>query len=75
MPSFIDLIENQEVVKKLKDSGYGELVETLLTSSKVWTKKGRLNKSGACREMGWKAKQLEDALEDCRSLLRREFAD
>jgi hypothetical protein len=73
MASLIEQLERQELIQKLVDSGHGELVETLLTSNKVWTKKGRLNKSGACREMGWKAKQLEDALEEFREALSNEF--
>jgi hypothetical protein len=73
--SLIEILERQELVQKLRDAGYGDLVETLLTNNKVYTKKGRLNKSGACRAMGWKTKQLEDALAACRDILRNEFAD
>jgi hypothetical protein len=75
MVSLIELLERQELIQKLVDSGHKNLVETLLTNNKVYTKKGRLNKSGACRAMGWKAKQLEDALEQCREILSNEFSE
>lgn len=68
--NLLESIERQELIQKLIDSGHGELVEALLSNeSKVYTKKGRLNKSGACRVLDWKTKQLEDALEECRELL------
>lgn len=76
MPNFVDLLERQELVQKLVESGYAELVEALLyndgadsSDAKVYTKKGRLNKSGACRVLGWKTKTLEDALAECRKIL------
>ena len=72
----IEILERQEIIKKLSDQGYGELVEGLLSNeNKVYTKKGRLNKSGACRVLGWKGKQLEDALKECREILRHEFPE
>ena len=74
--SVVDLIEQQELIQKLKDCGYTDLVESLLSNeNKVYTKKGRLNKSGACRVMGVKSKQLEDCLKECREILKREFPD
>jgi len=74
--SLTDLLERQELIEKLKDNGFGKLVEVLLENdNKVYTKKGRLNKSGACRVLGWKTKQLEDALEACREILAEEFTD
>lgn len=64
-----EVLEQQEVIQKLIDKGYGELIDALLMNeSKVYTKKGRLNKSGACRVLGWKTKQLEDAIEECRNI-------
>jgi hypothetical protein len=63
-------IEERELIQKLIDNGHGDLVETLLTcESEVYTKKGRLNKSGACRALEWKAKQLDDELAECKKLL------
>lgn len=65
-------IETQELIQKLIDNGYGELVETLLYENQVWTKKGRLNKSGTCRTLDWKIKQFEDALKDCQNILGKD---
>lgn len=75
MASPIDILEREELVEKLKQAGHEELIEQLLSNNKVYTKKGRLNKSGACRAMGWKTKQLEDALAACRDVLSKEFND
>jgi hypothetical protein len=64
-----EVLEQQELIQKLIDNGFGELIDALLMNeSKVYTKKGRLNKSGACRVLGWKTKQLEDAIEECRNI-------
>ena len=53
-------IERQELINKLIDNGYEDIVKALLDDEKkVYTKKGRLNKSGACRKLKLKAKQLE----------------
>lgn len=74
MPKVVENLERQEQIQKLIDSGYGSLVEALLyNETKVYTKKGRLNKSGACRVLGWKTKQLEDALGECRKILGMDF--
>jgi hypothetical protein len=40
-----------------------------MRESEVYTKKGRLNKSGACRILGWKPKELEEALDSCKDIL------
>ncbi len=72
----IEELETQELIKKLVEKGYGELVEALLLNEgKVYTKKGRLNKSGACRVLGWKTKQLEDALKECKEILKLDFPE
>ncbi len=74
-PSLLEILEREELIQKLVERGYGDLVNALLMNeNKVYTKKGRLNKSGACRVLGWKTKQLEDALEECRQILREELA-
>ena len=66
----IESIERQELIQKLIDNGFSDLVDAfLLNETKVYTKKARLNKSGACRVLGWKTKQLEDALRRCRELI------
>jgi len=69
-------LETEEMIQKLIDHGYGELVECLLGSENVvYTKKGRLNKSSTCREMGWKNKQLEDALRGMQECLKDEYEE
>jgi len=73
--NIFDQIENQELIQKLIDHGYGELVDAfLLNDNKVYTKKGRLNKSGACRVMKCKPKDLEDAILACQALLKKELS-
>lgn len=70
----LDMLEIQEVIDKLVAHGYGEIVDCLLTNeNKVYTKKGRLNKSSTCRQLGFKSKELEDKIESMRSLLEKEF--
>ena len=72
----LDIIEIQELVDKLRKNGHGELVDCLLDNENlVYTKKGRLNKSSACRELGWKNKQLEDALLEMRELLEEDLPE
>lgn len=69
-----DQLENQELIQKLIDSGHGILVDAfLLNDGKVYTKKGRLNKSGACRVLKCKPKELEDSLKACQELLKKEM--
>ena len=64
-----DELERQEIIQILIDKGYGEIIDALLMNeSRVYTKKGRMNKSGACRVLGWKTKQLEDIIEECKNL-------
>lgn len=70
----VHAIEMQEIIEKLRKNGYGELVECLLDNDNdCYTKRGRLNKSATIRKLGWKSKQLEDALEGMRELLNCEF--
>ena len=72
--NLFDNIENQELIQKLIYSGYSRLVDAfLLNDTKVYTKKGRLNKSGACRVMKCKPKELEDAIIACQELLKKEL--
>jgi len=67
----IEQIEKQELLQKLIDKGFGKLIDALLSNEKeVYTKKGRLNKSGACRVLGWKPKELDEALAQCREVLK-----
>jgi hypothetical protein len=72
--SGIEHLERQELIKKLVENGYGEIVQALLEDEKkVYTKKGRLNKSGACRRLNLKSKQLEDKLAEMRELLKKDM--
>jgi hypothetical protein len=67
-------IEHQELINKLIENGYGDIVNALLEDGKkIYTKKGRLNKSGACRKLKIKSKQLEDKLDEMRELLKRDM--
>lgn len=69
--NFIDVLEKQEILEILENSGLGTQIDALLLNeSKVYTKKGRLNKSGACRVLGIKPKQLEEFLARCRTIIR-----
>lgn len=72
--SLLDILERQELIQKLIDKGHGELIEIfLMNENKVYTKKGRLNKSGACRALGCKPKDLQKKLDACREILKNEF--
>jgi hypothetical protein len=74
MSNNIEYLERQELIKKLIENGYGDIVNALLDDEKkVYTKKGRLNKSGACRRLKLKAKQLEDKLAEMRDLLKEDM--
>jgi hypothetical protein len=74
MSNAIEQIEKQELIQKLIDKGYAPLIDALLGNEKdVYTKKGRLNKSGACRVLGWKPKDLEQALESCKEILKNDL--
>ena len=72
----VEILERQELIQKLIDRGFQPLVDALLLNGhKVYTKKGRLNKSGACRVLGWKSKELEEALNACRDILQIDFEE
>jgi len=69
-----EYLERQELINKLISNGYGEIVNALLEDEKkVYTKKGRLNKSGACRKLNLKSKQLEDKLAEMREILKKDI--
>jgi hypothetical protein len=68
--NFIEEIEKQELIKKLETNGLAKQIEALLMhEGKAYTKKGRLNKSGACRLLGIKPKELDDFLKKCRDIV------
>jgi hypothetical protein len=72
----IDLIENEEIVNKLKNSGLEDFINIMLENEKaIYTKKGRLNKSSACRSLDIKPKALEEYLQKCRDILKNEFKE
>ena len=69
--NFVEILERQELLDILEKSGLGKHIEALLMNeTKVYTKKGRLNKSGACRVLGLKPKQLEEFLSKCRHIIK-----
>jgi hypothetical protein len=72
----VEMLERQELIQKLIDHGHGPLVDAMLSNEgKVYTRKGRLNKSAACRALGWRSARLEKALAECRDILAPEFDD
>lgn len=72
--NFIDVLEKQELIQKLIDNGFGELVDTLLLNeNKAYTKKGRINKSGVCRLLNCKPKEFEELLNKCKEILEKEI--
>lgn len=69
--NFVDTIEKQELIQKLIDRGFGNLVDMLLLNeNKAYTKKGRINKSGVCRLLNCKPKEFEELLEKCKEILK-----
>lgn len=71
----IEILETQELIQKLIDKGYGDLIDCLLDNEQTcYTKRSRLNKSATSREMqkkdpSWKPKKLDDALLEMREIL------
>ncbi len=67
---FLEGIESNELLNILENSYLKEKINLLLSNENlVYTKKGRLNKSGACRILDMKNKELETFLEECRKVL------
>ncbi len=67
---FLEGIENTELLQILESSYLKEKIGLLLSNENlVYTKKGRLNKSGACRILNMKTKELETFLVECRKVL------
>lgn len=67
---FVEILERQEILQKIEEAGYKQIIETLLLNeNKVYTKKGRLNKSGACRILKCKPKDLDDLLKKFREII------
>jgi hypothetical protein len=73
--NFFAVLENQELIQKLIDNGHGETVDCFLSNEgKIYTKKGRLNKSAACRELKKKNKDLDESFRKMRELLKDDLA-
>ena len=66
---FVKEIETKELIEKLRQRYPGFVEAFLAHENKVYTKKGRLNKSGACRVLDAKPKQLDDIIADCQKML------
>ena len=76
MSDFVDDIERRELIQKIIKAGYGDIVDAfLLNDAKCYTKKGRLNKSGACRVLDFKPKQLDDKFAMIKKLLEKDVCD
>lgn len=74
MSDFIHELEIKEAMEKLARHGFGQTADAfLLNQTQCYTKKGRLNKSGACRALDCKPKQLDDQMEEMRALLENDF--
>jgi hypothetical protein len=69
-----DIFEQADLLKKLEAHGLGEFVALMLSDERqVYTKSGRLNKSGACRVLGLKVADLNKLLEQCREILAEDI--
>jgi hypothetical protein len=73
MSKLIEQLEMQELIDKLMKNGYEDIVKALLDNEKVYTKKGRLNKSSACRKLDLKPKDLEAKLDEMKNLLKKDM--
>jgi hypothetical protein len=75
--NFVEVIESQELLQKIENAGYGKTLELfLMNENKVYTKKGRLNKSGACRILKCKPKELDDLLKKLKEVISaQQFLD
>jgi hypothetical protein len=73
---FIRDLEIKELIAKLIEHGHSDIVNAfLLNDGKCYTKKGRLNKSGACRVLDFKPKQLDDRFALMRKLLEPDVCE
>jgi len=66
----LDTVEQQEIFDKLREKGFGELIDAfLLNERECYTSRGRLKKVGVCRVTGWPIRQLEEQLAACKTAL------
>ena len=74
MTTFVEEIETKELIDKLIKNGYEHIVNAfLMNESKCLTKRSRLNKSGTCRVLDLKPKQLDDQFKLMKELLRKDL--
>ena len=70
----LEILENQEMIEKLRKAGYSDTIDKLFCDDdEVYTKKNRLNKSGACRVLGCKPKELDDMFIKWAEILKNEI--
>lgn len=71
--NMFEVIEQQELLQKLIDAGHGDFVDKILMNeTKAFTRGGKMNRSGTCRVLDMKPKQLEEILVSCREILASE---
>ena len=74
MTNFIEEIETRELIQKLIDNGFGRVVDAFTSQEqRCLTKKSRLNKSGTCRVLEIKPKDLENTFKSMRELLSKDL--
>ena len=67
-------IERREVITKLLSKvSNPNVVTVMLENNKVWTKKGRINKSGLMRFTGLPVFEIEKIFEEMRNILKNEY--
>ena len=71
----LDDLANRELVDRLRKSGFGKLVDAILSDPACcYTKRtGRLNKSATGRKIKWRPSKMEEALLKCREILASEI--
>jgi hypothetical protein len=70
----VELLENKELIDKLRSNGYGEIIDTFFNNDdEIYTKRGRVNKSGMCRTLQCKPKELDDIFTKWRQILANEL--
>jgi len=70
----LELLENQEMIDKLRRAGYSEVIDKIFNNDdECYTKKSRVNKSGICRALGIKPKELDDMFFKWAEILKNEL--
>lgn len=72
-------IERKELLDLLMKNGFDKILDILYSDNqadnKIFTRKGRLNKSGACRALNMKQKDLDEWFEKCKTILGEDWKD